>query len=295
MLKERTEKILGTFISCLAICVSVIGLFYSDGGASFQVNNIYGQPVVLYGKGIYANNSLMTVAGRLGADWMGLISGLLMMTWIIIGKKKMWAYVLRLAQCFSFIYYFACLVFSISMNRFYLIYVLGFGLSIFTSIILWVRYAATIEVKDSAKENKNIGISLCLAVSGIITILIWIVMLLPNIIANDFGDLLGVLTTEATYAIDLGVLCPGMILCAVMVNKKMNSGYKIAPIFLYILLCVGPMVILQNVYSGKLGIEVPIPAFVGTVLSFIAMCLFALLYLYKSIRLLRWSSDYTQK
>ncbi len=32
-----------------------------------------------------------------------------------------------------------------------------------------------------------------------------LVMLLPNIMANDFGDLLGVLTTEATYAIDLGL------------------------------------------------------------------------------------------
>lgn len=294
MLTERTEKILCIFISCLAICVSVIGLFYSDGGASFWVNNIYGQPVELYGKGIYANNSLLTVASRLGADWMGIISGLLMITWNIIGKKKMWAYVLRLAQCFTFIYYFACLVFSISMNRLYLLYVLGFGLSIFTSIILWISYTAIIEVKESAKENKNIGISLCLAVSGIITIFIWLAMLVPSIMVNDFGNLLGVLTTEATYAIDLGVLCPGMILCSVLVNKKMNLGYKIAPIFLYILLCVGPMVILQNVYCGKLGIEVPIPAFIGTVLSFLVMCLFALLYLYKSIRLLRWNNDCTQ-
>ena len=90
---------------------------------------------------------------RLGADWMGLISGLLMIMWNIIGKKKIWAHVLRLAQCFSFIYYFACLVFSISMNRLYLIYVLGFGLSIFTSIILWVKYTATIVVKDNVESS----------------------------------------------------------------------------------------------------------------------------------------------
>ena len=37
MLKERTEKILGAFISCLAICVSVIGLFYSDGEHLFRL------------------------------------------------------------------------------------------------------------------------------------------------------------------------------------------------------------------------------------------------------------------
>ena len=190
-----------------------------------------------------------------------------------------------------FVYYFACLIFSISMNRLYLLYVLGFGLSFLLSIILVVENYKTIVVKESAKKCKNSGISLCLAISGIFTIVIWISMIVPYMIANNYGDLLGVLTTEATYAIDLGVLCPAMIICAILVQKKNDFGYKMAPTLLYILFCVGPMVILQNVYCFILGISVPIPAFIGNVLSFVVMCMFAIVFLCKSICLLENKTD----
>ena len=182
--------------------------------------------------------------------------------------------------------YFACLVFSISMNRLYLLYVLGFGLSIILSFILVVNDFKTIAVKESSKKCNNLGIRLCLGISGVVTIGIWLSMIIPSIIADNYGYLLGVLTTESTYAIDLGVLCPAMIICAILVQKKKDSGYKMAPILLYILFCVGPMVILQNIYCLILGISVPIPAFIGTVLSFVVMSVFALVFLVKSIRLL---------
>jgi hypothetical protein len=49
---------------------------------------------------------------------------------------------------------------------------------------------------------------------------------------------------------------------------------------------VGPMVILQNLYCVKLGIQIPIPAFIGTILSFVVMSGVALIYLRKSIKFL---------
>lgn len=285
-MKKKTENILCLLLSCIAVCVATIGLFYSDGGESILVNNIYGQQLELYGKGIYAYNSLMTVSSRLGADWMGIISGFLMIALCILDKKFLWANLLKTAQSVMFVYYFACLIFSISMNRLYLLYVFGFGLSFLLSIILVVENYKTIEVKESAKRCKNWGISLCLAISGGLTLAIWISMIVPYMIANNYGDLLGVLTTEATYAIDLGILCPAMIICAILIRKKKDFGYIMAPNLLYILFCVGPMVILQNVYCFILGISVPVPAYIGTVLSFVVMCIFALVFLCKSISIL---------
>ena len=222
-MNRKTENILCILLSCIAICVATIGLFYSDGGESILVNNIYGQQVELYGKGIYAYNSLMTVSSRLGADWMGIISGIFMIALCILDKKYLWADLLKTAQCLMFVYYFACLIFSISMNRLYLLYVFGFGLSFLLSVILVVENYKTIAVKESAKKCKNWGISLCLAISGGLTFVIWISMIVPYMIANNYGDLLGVLTTEATYAIDLGVLCPAMIICAILILKKKGN------------------------------------------------------------------------
>lgn len=284
-MKKRTENTLCIVLSCIVITTAIIGLFYSDGGETIFVKNIYGQEVELYGKGIYAYNSLLTVSGRLGADWMGILCGILMISLCFLKKDQIWAILLKISQSFLFVYYFACLVFSISMNRLYLLYVLGFGLSIFLSFVLVVNDLKTIVVKESSKKCKNLGISLCLGISGVVTIGIWLSMIVPYMITDNYGYLLGVLTTESTYAIDLGVLCPAMIICAILVQKKRDFGYKMAPILLYILFCVGPMVILQNIYCLILGISVPIPAFIGTVLSFVVMCIFALVFLVKSISL----------
>ncbi len=284
-MKKRTENTLCIVLSCIVITTAIIGLFYSDSGETIFVKNIYGQEVELYGKGIYAYNSLLTVSGRLGADWMGILCGILMISLCFLKKDQIWAILLKISQSFLFVYYFACLVFSISMNRLYLLYVLGFGLSIFLSFVLVVNDLKTIVVKESSKKCKNLGISLCLGISGVVTIGIWLSMIVPYMITDNYGYLLGVLTTESTYAIDLGVLCPAMIICAILVQNKRDFGYKMAPILLYILFCVGPMVILQNIYCLILGISVPIPAFIGTVLSFVVMCIFALVFLVKSIRL----------
>lgn len=287
MMKIKTENLLCIILACSAIISSLIGLFYSNDGTAFIVDNVYGQQVELYGKGIYAYNSTLTVSSRLGADWVGIIGGLFLFFLCFNKGKQLWMNILKTAQCTAFVYYFACLTFSISMNRLYLLYVFAFGLSVLLSIHLLSKHFKQLMVKEEAKVNKNVGISRCLAISGAITIVIWLSMLVPHLISQNYGELVGVLTTEVTYAIDLGVLCPLMIICSVWIRKKNDNGYKLAPILLYILFSVAPMVILQNLYCLKLGITVPLPAFIGTVLSFVVMGSFAIFYLKKSISLLK--------
>lgn len=287
MIKNKTENLLCIILACGAITSSLVGLLYSNGGLPFFVDNIYGQQVELFGDGIYTYNSVLTVSSRLGADWMGILGAMFLIFLCVNKRERLWMDILKTAQSTMFIYYFACLTFSISMNRLYLLYVFCFGLSILLSVHLLSKHFKQLIVKDEVKENKNAGISRCLIISGGITAIIWLSMIIPHLISQSYGDLLGALTTEVTYAMDLGVLCPLMIICGMWIRKKNDNGYKLAPILLYILFCVAPMVILQNLYCIKLGIAVPIPAFVGTVLSFVIMGSFAIVYLKKSISLLR--------
>lgn len=215
-----------------AIISLLIGLFYSNEGTAFIVDNVYGQQVELYGKGIYAYNSTLTVSSRLGADWVGIIGGLFLVFLCFNKGKQLWMNILKTAQCTAFVYYFACLTFSISMNRLYLLYVFAFGLSVLLSIHLLSKHFKQLMVKEEAKVNKNVGISRCLAISGTITIVIWLSMLVPHLISQNYGELVGVLTTEITYAIDLGVLCPLMIICSIWIRKKNDNG-SIACVYRY--------------------------------------------------------------
>lgn len=295
MMKDKTENLLCIILACGAIISALIGLFYSNGGSEFFVNNIYGQQVKLYGDGIYAYNSMLTVSSRLGADWTGILGAVFLIFLCINKRYQLWMRILKTAQVAMFIYYFACLTFSISMNRLYFLYVFCFGLSILLSVHLLSKHFKQLAVTAGAKEKNNTGISTCLIVSGCITVMIWLTMLIPYLINENYGDLLNTLTTEVTYAIDLGVLCPLMIICGIWIRKKNDIGYKLAPILLYILFYVAPMVILQNLYCIKLGITVPIPAFIGTILSFVIMGTFAVVYLKRSISILLVLNEKTKQ
>lgn len=94
-------------LACCAIVSAFIGLFYSTGGTEFFVNNVYGQQVELYGDGIYAYNSMLTVSSRLGADWMGIFGAAFLIFLCIKKPYQLWMRVLKTAQVTMFIYYFA--------------------------------------------------------------------------------------------------------------------------------------------------------------------------------------------
>ena len=266
MMKIKTENVLCRILGCSAIVFAFCGIITSINPETFFVENVYGQPVELYGKGIYAYNSILTVSSRLGADFVGILGGSFLIILTFLKNDKICVEILKTSQC--------------------VVFVCSFGISILLSIHLLSKFFKQINVKEEIKIAKNVGVIRCLFISSLITIFVWSSMIVPCLISKNFGELLGVLTTEITYAIDLGILCPLMIICAIWIKNKNDNGYKLAPILLYVLFSVGPMVILQNLYCVKLGIQIPIPAFIGTILSFVVMSGVALIYLRKSIKFL---------
>ena len=56
---DKPLRILSIISSISALISACAGAFYSFGGSQRAVENIYGQKVVLFGDGIYANDSIM--------------------------------------------------------------------------------------------------------------------------------------------------------------------------------------------------------------------------------------------
>lgn len=291
MMKQKTENLLCCLLVCGISISALIGLLYSVGGNSFFVENIYGQQVELYGDGIYAYNSVLTVSSRLGADINGLFGAVVLIALCLWKKKPLWAEVCKTAQVVYFTYHSVCLVFSISMNALFFLYVFCFGLSVILSVSMLIKHFTKIGIIDTVNDKKARGTSTFLIVSGILTATIWLMHVFPAILNHDYGDLLGVLTTESTYVIDLGIICPLLILCGIWVNRKMEVGYKLTPILLYILINVVPMVIWQNIFCIKFGIEVPIQGFISLVLSFVIMGIIAVALFVKTTKKLTYKYD----
>lgn len=136
-------------------------------------------------------------------------------------------------------------------------------------------------------KKRLTGTGIFLIIVGAITALLWISSIIPAMINNSYGTLLGVQTTEFTYGIDLSITCLIFITCGIWVLMKKDIGYKIAPLLLNMMIGIAILVISQRTYCTKLGIDIPIGALIGFVISFIIMGIVSLFLVLKLARGLR--------
>jgi hypothetical protein len=270
------------------IVSALIGIFYTNGGASFQVTNMYGDTVKIYGDGIYAYNSILNVSSRLGADITGIIVAIILIFLSLWKSKPLWAEILKTSAMVCLTYYAALLVFGLSMNQLYFLYALCFGIGIFSSFASVKDLFNTLVIPISLKEKAYKGTAVFLIVTGIVVASIWVSCILPVIINGKFGSLLGIQTNEITYGIDFAITCPLLIMCGRWILQKKDIGYKTAPLLLNLLVFVALLVIMQRAYCINLGVEIPIQALISLIISFVILGAIAF---YLSVKLIRNLSE----
>lgn len=269
--------------ACIIIS-ALIGILYSNGGAGFEVKNMYGDTVEIYGHGIYAYNSILNVSGRLGADITGIIGAIVLISLSIRRSKPLWAEILKTSTIVYLTYYSALLVFGLSMNQLYFLYSVCFGIGIFSSFVSVKDLFNMIEIPTSLREKTYKGTAVFLIITGIVVALIWVSCILPVTINGKFGSLLGIQTNEVTYGIDFGITCPLLIMCGRWILQKKDIGYKAAPLLLNMLVFIALLVIIQRAYCIKLGVEIPIQALISLIISFVILGVIALFLSVKLVR-----------
>jgi hypothetical protein len=287
---NKKEKILGLLSILMAIGIiiaAVIGIFYSNGGTRFTTINMYGDTVVLYGDGIYAYNSVLTTANRLGADVAGIIAAIVLIAITLWKGRALWTEIIRTSIIIYLASHSAYLVFGITMNSLYFIYIICFGMSLFLSVIYIQGFLKIIEVPEVLKKKRLTGTGIFLIMIGVITALLWLSAIIPAVLNNTYGSLLGIQTTEATFDVDLSITCPMFVMCGIWVLKKKEIGYKVAFLLLNVMVGVAILVISQRVYCAKLGIDIPIGALIGFIISFVIMGVISLALLIKLYRQLK--------
>jgi hypothetical protein len=235
----------------------------------------------MYGDGIYAYNSVLNVANYLGTNVTQIIGAMLLIILTLWKKRPLWAEILRTTEIVSILYASMITVFGISMNQLYLLYVVSFGLGLLTAFMSVKEIFEMIIVPEKLIDKRLRGTGIFLIAAGVLTALVWISSILPVIFNGDFGTLLGIQTNEATYGIDLSIVCPLFIYSGISILRNKAIGYKLAPILLNMLVGVALLVTVQRVYCLKLGIEIPIQVLVTFIVSFIILGILALYFLIK--------------
>lgn len=282
---KKTITGLSLIAGVSSILSACIGIFFTNGGTTRIVENIYGQQVELYGDGIYANNSLMKVGATKGTDAAILLIAIILLVTMLAFRNRKASILLQTGLLSIILYASTCLIMGVSFNRLFLLYVLQFGSSLFAFFLSLQHIISNETYIEDIYEKHFKGTGIFLIISSC-SVLIWLMFILPTVITGQPMDSLEIYTTEPTFAIDLAIILPSTLFCGIMLYKRKTIGYKVAPVLLTLLAGVGICVIFQTIFQTSLGIELNAGQLFGLVGTFIILGMFAVVL---NIRLLKYA------
>ncbi len=182
------------FIVLLTLISAGTGIFYSTGGDSFAVKNIYGESIELYGNGIYKYNSILKAGGFKGTDLVMLIVAVLF-TFFTVKKEKATEYgYLQIGFLAGLLYYSSCLVFGVTFNSLFPIYVLLFSSTLFTMILILSDLIKNDNLTSPLVGKKFKGTALFLIISGS-SVLMWLQFIIPSLVTGQQLSIIEIYTT----------------------------------------------------------------------------------------------------
>lgn len=195
----KRRDIIAVIIILLMCVTTITGILSLDFSHAYDFENQYGQSISIYGYGIYAFDSYFKAPIFIGTD-MCILFVLVPMFLYTYGKYRNGedsVSELKLISVYAVILYYAVsLVFGVTYNRLFMVYVALFSLSLFG--MFW-------HVKKM-KWNK--------AITG------------------DTLSLIEIYTTENTYVLDMGIISPLCFVCLYLLQKREPLGTMILVILL---------------------------------------------------------------
>lgn len=276
---SSTKKLqtLVLLVILLLIATALIGLFWQGEGYTKIATAIDGREIELYGKGAYANHSILRATSYMGADLSILFTvvPILLVTAVCMEKFQRNLLICSGALMVAF-YYSISLTFGAAINRYFLLYIALFSLSGFTLGYSVYQSGKIAWKHQNLSRTRNWGTSIFIFLAGA-SALIWLGMLVPAIMSGDFTEFIDINTTEPTFALDIGILFPLYISCAIALLKGKELGFWLTPILLTFYSLVGSMVAIQTLVQQRNGIEIPMPQMLSLVASFITLGAIALI------------------
>ncbi|ERJ11303.1 hypothetical protein [Haloplasma contractile] len=276
---------LNYLIVILVMITAGFGLFYTTGESKIITDTIYNEVITLYGDGIYKNDSVFKASVNKGSDLSMLVVVILFLYTMILSSRVAKFKFIQIGLLSAILYYSSCLVFGVTFNRLFLLYVLLFSASLFSMIFSLVNLFKADNI--SSVEGKPFkGTALFLIICGCST-LVWLQFIIPAIVNGHHLSTIEIYTTEPTFVFDLAIIFPIYIGSAIALLKGQAVGYKMAPILLVFIVIIGLTVICQTIVQIVMDIDIPINQLIGTVSSFVILGVIAGVLTIRYIRFLK--------
>jgi hypothetical protein len=178
------------------------------------------------------------------------------------------------------LYYSACLVFGVTFNSLFPVYIGLFSVSLFMMIYVINDLIHSDNLIESILNVKLNGTAFFLLICGL-SVLVWLEFIIPAVLSGKPLSMIEIYTTEPTFVFDLSIVMPIYIISATTLFKRKVIGYKLTPILLTFITIVGLTVISQNVIQSSFGVDIPIKDLIILVLSFVLLGVIATILNFK--------------
>jgi len=231
MASKKVNYSLVLLIIIISIFVSAFGFFSNKVVYENKtVQTINGDNVVLYGKGVYYNDSISVASQAIAQDLVTLVVGcpLLIISLLLSIKNSLRGKLLLTGTIGYFLYTYTSYSFLAFYNKFFLFYVILMSLSFFCFIINFTSPELKNLVNHIKPKFPGIFIGIFLIIIGVFLLILWLGRIIPSI--NKLPAELEHYTTMVIQAMDLGFIVPVAILAGILLFKRKTLGYLLSSI-----------------------------------------------------------------
>lgn len=189
---ERLKKIdfICFIIVVLTMISASIGIFYSTGEEKFTVKNIYGESIELYGDGIYKYNTILAAGANKGTDLVMLFVAVGFAFFTVKRRTAAKYRFLHVGLLSALLYYSSYLVFGVTFNRLFPVYVSLFSFSLYTLIFLLKELISKDNLSEELNSRKLTGTAVFIILCGL-SVLVWLPYLIQALIAGRPSEIEG--------------------------------------------------------------------------------------------------------
>ena len=257
-------------IGILALIAAGTGLFYQTDGQPYPFTSHRGEEVMIYGQGIYAYDTVSSVAQAKANDLVMLALGLPLLvvsTWLAF-RGSLRGRLLLTGTLGFILYTYISMAFLAAFNALFLIYTALYSLSLFAFILSMMSFdLETLPEKFSERLPHGWIAGLLFFVSGFL-LLAWLGRILPPTLGRQ-TPLLENATTMVIQAMDLGLVLPLAVLGGILLLRRSAWGYLLASVALMKGMTMGIAVSAMGINMALQGV----PDSLGILIPFLVITL----------------------
>ena len=286
MKHEKSLSIFVYSIIILSLAAALAGIFTKGGPGNYLFDSIHGEEVLIYGKGIYRNMSQSAAPDGIAQDIVTIILAipLLLISFSKARKGSLkWKLVLA-GTLLYFLFTYLLYMVLIMYNELFLIYVLLASLSFYAFILTMISF----DLEDlAARFDENISVKFVGGFLIFIAITVgfnWLGRIVPPLLDGSIiPEVIEHYTSLPVQGLDLAFMLPTAFLSGVLLIKRNNYGYLLAPVILNFLIIMMTAIGAKVIGQALQGVEGVLPVVI-VFLAFAAIAAGSSFYLLRNMK-----------